>query len=100
MTILNKTPLNLTEVKEYIKDIEENKVLQSYLKKFSKLKKDNAKALAEEIKALNNLKIKNENIVKIIDFLPKDQEDINKIFTDVSLSEEEANAIIEIVKKY
>jgi DNA-directed RNA polymerase subunit F len=38
--------------------------------------------------------------VKIADFVPKTAEELNKIFTDVSLDEEECNKILEIVKDY
>jgi DNA-directed RNA polymerase subunit F len=79
---------------------EENKALHDYLKKFSKRDKAKADNLYKEIQALNNPKIKDDNIAKIVDFLPKDTEDVNKIFTDVSLTEEEANKIVELVSKY
>ena len=97
--ILNKNPITLAEVKEYVKDMD-NKVMEDYLKAFAKLSKSDAHKCAAEIHALNNPKIKEDEIMKIIDFLPKDSEDLNKIFLDVSLSEEESNAILEIVKKY
>jgi len=98
--ILNRRPLSIAEVKSYVKEMDNNKQVSDYLKNFSSLSKDKAEKLAEEIRALNNPKIKEENVVKIADFLPKDLEDISKIFTEVSLSEEEANTILEIVKKY
>ena len=100
MIIKKTTPLTLAEVQSYAKDLEEKKDIKDYLKKFTELTKEKAEKLKEEIHSLNNLKLKEENIVKIVDFLPKDSEDLNKIFTEVSLSEEESNAIIEIVKKY
>ena len=46
------------------------------------------------------LKLKQEHIVKIVDLLPEDALDLNKIFTDVSLDEDETTKILEIVKKY
>lgn len=98
--IINKKPLALAEVKQYIKDIEEKKAMKDYLKTFVKLSKPDAEKINKEIKGLNNPKIKEDQIVKVADFLPKDSEDINKIFIDSSLSEEEANAISEIIKKY
>jgi|SRR3989344_3462693 len=98
--ILNKKPLALAEVKQYLKDIEEKKIMHDYLKEFLKISQDNVEKLSKEIKELNNPKIKDEHIIKIVDFLPKDSEEINKIFIDVSLSEEEAKVISEIVKKY
>lgn len=98
--ILNRTPLSLAQVKSYVKDLDTNKAIHSYLKAFGNLEKANAEKLAAELRALNNHKIREETIVKIIDFCPKDTEDINKIFTDVSLTEEEASAILSIVKNY
>src|SRR3989344_4809351 len=98
--ILEKTPITLSEVKEIVKDLEEKQVLKDYLKKFTKLSKDKVVKLKEDLRKLNNLKIKEENIVKIVDFMPKDAEDINKIFTEVTLTEAEINAILEVVKKY
>ena len=52
------------------------------------------------MKKLDSMKIKKEHIVKIINLLPADSSDLNKIFTDVSLDEDETNKILEIVKKY
>ena len=46
------------------------------------------------------MKLKEEHIVKIIDFLPETSEDLNKIFSDVSLDEKEINEILEIVRRY
>jgi len=98
--ILNRKPLSLAEVKAHLKEMDSNKPVSDYLKNFANLSKDKAEKLSEEIRGLKNPKIREENIVKIVDFLPKDSEDVNKIFTEVSLSEEEANSIVEIVKKY
>ena len=64
------------------------------------LSKEDSEKLIAELRALNNLKLKEEHFIKIADFLPKDIEDVNKILNDVGLSEAEANAILEIVKKY
>jgi len=98
--IIKQKPLTLAEVGEIIGKDEEKKQMLSYLKKFSKLSKDKADSMAKDLRCLDNLKVKEEHIAKIVDLLPKDAEDLNKIFTDVSLSEEESNAILEIVKKY
>jgi len=100
MKVLNKTPLSMAQVKEKVKDLEERKELQAYLKNFSKIDLKKSEALKEEFLALNNPKIKPADIVKVSDFLPSDSEEVNKIFTDVSLSEEEINKILDIVKKY
>ncbi len=100
MTLISKQPVTLAEVKEIVDKLEEKEELKAYLKKFTKLKKEKSEKLKEEIRALNNPKIKEENIIKAVDFLPKDAEEINKIFTEVSLNEEEINAILNITKEY
>ncbi len=98
--ILSRKPLSLAEVKEYTKNLDESKPIHKYLKTFGKLNKADALKLAQEIRDLNNVKIKEEDIVKIVDLLPQDSSDVNKILLSVSLTEEEANTILEIVKKY
>jgi DNA-directed RNA polymerase subunit F len=97
--INNSQPLSLAEVKHYMKD-STNEVMHAYLKEFCHIEFAEAKKLEEEIRAINSPKVREEHIVKIIDFLPKDAEEVNKIFADVSLTEQEANAFVEIVKKY
>lgn len=98
--IIGKKPLTLAEVSVIVGEPEDKKPIHSYLKKFVKLSKIEADKLINEIKALNNPKLKEEHIIKIADFIPRDLEDVNKVLTDAGLSEAEANAIIEITKKY
>jgi len=98
--INNMKPLSLGEVKELLANAEEQKEVSGYLKKFGKLNKEKAISLEEELRQLNNSKIKEDYLVKIVDFLPKDQEGLLKIFNDISLDEKEINEILEIVKKY
>ncbi len=93
-------PLCLAEVKNLIGDMDDRKELNDYIKKFGNLSKEDSLKLGDEIRGLDNMKIKEENIVKIVDFVPKTSEELNKIFTDVSLDEEECNKILEIVKGY
>lgn len=93
-------PVPMAEVKEIIKDLDEKKNLEQYIKLFNKLTNEKANGLIDEVIGLDNLKIKEEHAVKIADFMPKNSDDVNKIFNDVSLNEEEINAILEIVKKY
>ena len=99
--ILNSRPLSLSEVAELVKKHEgfENKLTASYLKAFSKVKFQEAKEIEKKIKALDNVKIKESHIVKVLDMMPQDSEDVNKIFLDSSLSEEEIQAILKIVKE-
>ena len=54
--------------------------------------------IKSELEKLDLIKLKEEHIIKIIDIFPQDASDLNKIFTDVSLNEDETNKILEIVK--
>ena len=98
-------PLNMQEAREILeslkdKDEEKKKQLNIFMKKFIKSKASKFKEINKEIESLGLLKIKQENIVKIIDLMPEDASDLNKIFTDTTLNEEETNKILEIVKKH
>lgn len=99
--ILERTPLDLNEVEEIIKDSpdsEKKEEMTQYLKKFLKTKPEQAKKLREGLEKLDLLKMKKEHLVKIVDLFPMDASDLNKIFSDVSLTEDEINKILEVVK--
>lgn len=99
--ILDRTPLNLNEVEEIVKDSpdsEKKEAVEDFLKKFMKTKPEQAKKLKEAIEKLDLMKIKREHIVKIVDLLPTDATELNKIFADISLTEDENNKILEVVK--
>lgn len=98
--ILSMKPLPLAEVQAQISEMEEKTPLHDYLKQYCKLSIEKARALEEQLRGLNNVKIKEEYLIKIIDFLPRDAEEVHKIFNDVSLDESEVNAIINVVKDY
>jgi len=99
--ILDRTPLNLNEVEEIVKELLESprkEETEEYLKKFLKAKPSQAKKIKEELEKLDILKIKREHLVKIVDLLPEDASDLNKIFADLSLNEDETNKILNVVK--
>jgi len=95
--------LNMAEVKEILgglPDSDKKKQVEIFIKKFSKAKKEKAAELKKEISAMGLLKVKEEHIVKIVDISPEDSSDLNKIFVDVSLDEDETNKILETIKKH
>lgn len=98
--IHDKQAITMAEVKSIVDEMENKEELKMYLKTFTKLSKDKAMKLVEEINGLGNIKIKPENAVKIADFMPATLEDVRKIFVETSLTDEEANAILSIVGKY
>ena len=110
--INEKKPLTLAEVQEIVnerfkkvkEENDENHRLGSVhdlLKKVVKLKPEQAKKLKEELLSLGIVKLKEKDIVKIVDFLPEDAEDIRKLFfgQGINLDENEINSILEKVKK-
>ena len=100
--IIDRTPLCMNEVEKLLIEIPENErkdEIKVFLKKFLKTKESHAIKIKKELEKSDILKIKREHIVKIIDLLPEDASDLNKIFMDVSLNEDETNKILEIIKK-
>ncbi len=95
--IRKSKPLSMAESKEFIDSKAE---IISFINKFTKLKHEKAKELREKIENLNMVKIKETHICKIIDLLPKDKEDINKIFVDVSLDQDETQKILDTIKDF
>jgi len=98
--IKNKEPLSMIEVAEYIKDNENAVELIKFIKKFEKIDYKKAKELKKKIEELNFMKIKQEHISKIIDTMPETAEDLNKIFVDISLDENETKKILDTVKEF
>ena len=99
--ILDRRPLNLNETQEILENISDSdkkEETKAYLSKFLKTKPERAKKIQEELERADLLKIKREHIVKIIDLLPESASELSKIFTDISLNEDETNKILEIVK--
>ena len=98
--INNNEPLSIPEVAEYIKKSEGNEELTKFIKNFTKLNSKEAKALRKKLVGLELMKLKAQQITKIIELMPEDQEDLNKIFVDVRLDEDESKKILETVKEF
>lgn len=95
-------PLDMSEARKMLGSLEETektKQLDSFIKKFSKVKIEKAKKIREELDKLELLKLKEEHIAKIIDLMPEDSLDLNKIFVDITLNEDETSKIFEVIKK-
>ena len=99
--INENNPLSMAESLDFIKSSEaENTEIIGFIKKFNSLKPGQAKDMREKINELKLLKVKQEHIAKIIDLLPENSADLNKIFEDINLDEDESNKILEIIKKF
>ena len=101
--IINNESLSMAEAVEFIKktaDEDSKANLTAFIKKFSKLSYKDAKEIREKIFGLDLVKVKKEHISKIIDLMPENTQDLNKIFVDISLDEDEAKKILDIVKEF
>jgi DNA-directed RNA polymerase subunit F len=98
--IISKEPLSMAEAFKHIKEDESSETdIVGFIKKFIKIKKGHAEKLRKTLQALELMKVKNEHIAKIIDLVPETKEELNKIFVDVSLDEDESQKIINTIKE-
>jgi DNA-directed RNA polymerase subunit F len=97
--IIERKPLSMVEAREYM-DKDSGTEIKGFVKKFIVLKPEKAKKLKEKIRSLDLLKVKEEHIAKIIDIMPETGEDLNKIFSDVSLDEDETKKLLETIKEF
>ncbi len=98
--IKNAQPLSIPEISEYLKEETAlTKDLKSFIKKYSEISSEKAKKIKQELQKLDIIKLKDEHIVKIIEILPETKEDLNKIFTDVGLDEDESKIILDKIKE-
>jgi DNA-directed RNA polymerase subunit F len=61
---------------------------------------EKAREMKEELKALDLIRLKDVHIVKIIDFMPMDASELNKVIVEVSLDQEEITKVLDVVLKY
>jgi DNA-directed RNA polymerase subunit F len=90
----------MAESLEYIKKLESDSEIVGFIKKFTKITPKEAKEIRKKINEFGLMKINNDHISKIIDILPDDVQDLNKIFVDMSLDEDEAKKILDTIKQY
>jgi DNA-directed RNA polymerase subunit F len=74
--------------------------IKKFVKNFDVLSFKKAEEMTAELKALDLIKLKDESIVKIVDFVPSDAAELNKVIIDVSLDADEVNKILEVTKKF
>lgn len=97
--IKDQKVLSISEISEYVSGADKKtENIRAFLKKFAKLNAKKVAELKKNIEALNLLKIKPEHIVKIADIVPEDKDELNKIFPDTSLDEDETKKILETIK--
>lgn len=100
MAIKEEKPITMAEVLESVKESENSQKIKEFTKKFNPLDLKEALKMKEELKALDLIKLKEFDLVKIIDLKPKDAVELNKILPEISLDNEEITKILDVVKKY
>jgi DNA-directed RNA polymerase subunit F len=107
MKVIETNPTSMAESREILSSREKKKELSyeqklalEHLNKFTKLSPEQAKKLLEELSGV--LRMSQETMVQILNFLPKNADELRMIFSreKFSLKEDEINKILEIVKKY
>ena len=100
MAVKEERPITMAEVVSLAGDSEKAEEIKKFIKKFNKMDVKKAIEMREELKALDLIKLKDEYIVKIVDFVPKDASELNKVIIEVSLDSEEVAKILEVTGKY
>jgi len=99
--INSRVPLSMSESVQYISDETDFEVeMKKFIKKFTKMNSKKVEELRKELEDLNLIRLRPEHAVKIVDIMPEDQDSLNKIFEDSKVSDDEANSILQTVKKF
>ena len=100
MAVTEERPITMAEVVSLAGDSEKAEEIKKFIKSFNNMDVAKAIEMKEELKALDLIKLKDEHIVKIIDFVPKDASELNKVIIEVSLDSDEVAKILEVTGKY
>ena len=95
--IKNNKPLSMAESLRYV---EKDSEISKFVKKLTKLSLKEAGEFRKKLEGLELMKLKPPHIIKIIDLIPEDKEDLNKIFIGMSLDEDETKKILDVVKEF
>jgi DNA-directed RNA polymerase subunit F len=99
--IRNTTPLSMAESLEYIeKDKRADKPAADFIKKFVKITPKEARELRKKLDDLKIVKMNDMTISKLIDVFPEKAEEVNKIFVDIGLDENETKKILDTIKEF
>ncbi len=98
--IKESRPVTMAEVVSVVGDSEKAGEIKRFVKDFDILDFEKAKEMTAELEALDLIRLKEEHIVKIVDFVPTDAAELNKVILEVSLDADEVNKILEVTKKY
>lgn len=96
--IIEKNPITLAELVDIVGEGEKAEKMKSFSKNFIKIDSKKAKELRESLTSLNILKLNEASIVNLVDFMPKDAQEVMKVLEGVSLDQEEIDKILGVIK--
>ena len=100
MAIVEETPITLAEVVALSGDSDKAVAIKKFIKDFNKMDVKKAREMKNALRELDLIKLKDGHIVKIVDFMPSDAVDLNKVLVEVSLDGDEVTKILEVVKNF
>jgi DNA-directed RNA polymerase subunit F len=99
--IKERTAITMNETMEILEKSEQTdkvKAVSQFLERFMKKDAKKAKKLKEDIEALGIIRLRPSDIIKIVDTLPENTIELNKIFGETNLDTDEANKILDTIK--
>ena len=105
--LLKETPITMVELKEKLEKINKKHELSfranktsEYLGIFAKQKQKEIEGTRKKLNDLNILRLKETQITKIIDTIPKDMDSLKAIFAgeNLSLKQEDMKRVLECLK--
>ncbi len=110
LDVVKQVPLTMSEVKTQLESIQKkkkelnyrsNRVLE-HIQQFKSLKKDEIKAVKEELEGLGISRIKDRQMVKLIDIMPQKEEDIKMALSgeNITVKAEDLKKIADVFAKY
>lgn len=100
MAIREETPITLAEVVAMVGNSDKSVAIKKFIGSFNKMNVEKAREMKDALKELDLIKLKDEHIVKIVDFMPSSVAELNKVLVEVSLDGDEVIKIIEVVKNF
>jgi len=100
MVVRENKPVTMAEVSSLVGDSDKSVLIKDFIKTFDILSVEKSMELVEELKKLDLIKLKDLYIVKIVDFMPGDAAELNKVVSGVSFDQEEITKILDVVGKY
>ena len=98
MTVKEEKPLTISEVISLIGDSPRGSEIKEFLKQFNSMPAEKALEIKKKLEDLNILKLRETDIVKIIDFMPEDATELNKIVSESNLNADEIAQVLDAIK--